>query len=690
MATAPSLLNKIEEELECSLCLERLKDPRVFPQCQHSFCYGCIVKLSQGKSKIFCPECRAEVELGIPPDLSHFKRNTRINNILEYMGNDNLPDSIKPEVDQHKTNEAPECNEGTHTNHHDVGKSGAGVVTSGDEQQKPNNASKDNQSSVPPTLTDIVEMEPKRANVPALKGTRPSVPHTSDNNLNVESRFSYKSEDQVRKEQEHILNQIKQEKKEQKNTDKNIEEYQAGLESCDEQWRSKKEDKSRFKNHVSRETLQVNTHTKASKDNPPSVPPTSTDIVEIEPNVSEHRKDDTHLHSFYILLRERMAKNSEKNYSAMSSSIKCVSLLQGEILIRNVTTAVDESHGLIRLHSYSKPAYFCDCPLGDVKHISEEEARLLLAISTMGDRFKLLDNKSLLKNGKKIILGSYVYVKVRSVAGGSKQELRGIVRYKGPLPNKFGTWFGVELLEGVGRGTTNGMYKGVRFFRCQTDFGIFVSLEKLRLCEDQMETKSESKTDTKEANGTEESNSGVLIKVKRFAEDLSNFVLGEQPQEENFYSSEKQNKNNAGYEINDRVWTYVNDKLYGGCIKYIGRVPGGRETYAGIRLDHDVGQGNGEYYGKQLFTCMMNHAHFTPIINVISQDKLQELYDEQECANVPALRNNQPTVPRTSEEILNMESKFSNQSKDQVIKEQEMILQKIKQDQQQKMAKKKS
>ena len=66
MATAPSLhntLQKLEEELECSLCLERLKDPRVFPQCQHSFCCECIERLSRGQSKIFCPECRAEVEV---------------------------------------------------------------------------------------------------------------------------------------------------------------------------------------------------------------------------------------------------------------------------------------------------------------------------------------------------------------------------------------------------------------------------------------------------------------------------------------------------------------------------------------------------------------------------------------------------------------------------------------------------
>lgn len=38
--------------------------------------------------------------------------------------------------------------------------------------------------------------------------------------------------------------------------------------------------------------------------------------------------------------------------------------------------------------------------------------------------------------------------------------------------------------------------------------------------------------------------------------------------------------------------------------------------------------------------CPMNHAHFTPINNVISQDKLQELYGEQERANVPGSSGN--------------------------------------------------
>ena len=64
-------------------------------------------------------------------------------------------------------------------------------------------------------------------------------------------------------------------------------------------------------------------------------------------------------------------------------------------------------------------------------------------------------------------------------------------------------------------------------FRCQNDFGVLVSLEKLRLCEDQTETKSESKTDTKEINVADESNRGAFTKVKKFAEGFSNLALGE-------------------------------------------------------------------------------------------------------------------------------------------------------------------
>ena len=154
-----------------------------------------------------------------------------------------------------------------------------------------------------------------------------------------------------------------------------------------------------------------------------------------------YRKDDW----FYILTKDRWFQKADKNYGSFSAPTKCITLLRGEILIRHVATAVDENHGSVRLHPYDKPAYFSDCPLGDVEQIDEEEAKLLLPISTMGTRFKLFDSKAL-KDGKKMTKGSKVFVKVKSVGSSIILELRAIIRYKGPLPKEKGTWFGVELM----------------------------------------------------------------------------------------------------------------------------------------------------------------------------------------------------------------------------------------------------
>lgn len=101
-----------------------------------------------------------------------------------------------------------------------------------------------------------------------------------------------------------------------------------------------------------------------------------------------------------------------------------------------------------------------------------------------------------------------------------------------------------------------------------------------------METKSESKTDTKEVNGTDESNSGIFTKVKKLAEGLSNLVLGEQPHENSLDMQKKSAEQalDAGHQMDDRVWVYVGDKLCAGFIRYIGRIPGGKEILVGIEL----------------------------------------------------------------------------------------------------------
>ncbi|XP_064632475.1 E3 ubiquitin-protein ligase TRIM71-like [Lineus longissimus] len=53
-------LSKIEEEFQCSLCLDRLQEPKILP-CYHSFCSDCLEAwLRHCGTSLVCPECRKE------------------------------------------------------------------------------------------------------------------------------------------------------------------------------------------------------------------------------------------------------------------------------------------------------------------------------------------------------------------------------------------------------------------------------------------------------------------------------------------------------------------------------------------------------------------------------------------------------------------------------------------------------
>ena len=53
-------LKKLEEQLNCSICLDTYTDPKLL-QCFHVFCQKCLVPLvrdQQGKLSLTCPACR--------------------------------------------------------------------------------------------------------------------------------------------------------------------------------------------------------------------------------------------------------------------------------------------------------------------------------------------------------------------------------------------------------------------------------------------------------------------------------------------------------------------------------------------------------------------------------------------------------------------------------------------------------
>ena len=80
---AEKTLKKVEEELNCSICLDTYSDPKLL-QCLHAYCRKCLVKLvvrdQQGQLILTCPTCRYDTPVpangvaGLQPafQISHF------------------------------------------------------------------------------------------------------------------------------------------------------------------------------------------------------------------------------------------------------------------------------------------------------------------------------------------------------------------------------------------------------------------------------------------------------------------------------------------------------------------------------------------------------------------------------------------------------------------------------------------
>ena len=102
MAAKKEALDKLEEQITCSVCLDTFTDPKQL-QCHHVYCRGCLVKLverdEQGQLVLSCPNCRkitpvpANGVRGLQPAF-------QTNNLLE------IQDSLKKALIQEETDGA--------------------------------------------------------------------------------------------------------------------------------------------------------------------------------------------------------------------------------------------------------------------------------------------------------------------------------------------------------------------------------------------------------------------------------------------------------------------------------------------------------------------------------------------------------------------------------------------------------
>ncbi len=82
---AEEILQKVEDELNCRICLDKYEDPKLLP-CFHVYCMGCLAGLTR-RAKPTCPECRQEIS--VPADgVAGFKSAFYINRLIGIMQED--------------------------------------------------------------------------------------------------------------------------------------------------------------------------------------------------------------------------------------------------------------------------------------------------------------------------------------------------------------------------------------------------------------------------------------------------------------------------------------------------------------------------------------------------------------------------------------------------------------------------
>jgi len=147
----------------------------------------------------------------------------------------------------------------------------------------------------------------------------------------------------------------------------------------------------------------------------------------------------------YILLQDRVGQTVERNVFSvgLSTNSTPTQVLRGALL--EALPKAEQPYNLtsIALVGIDRKSLRLDCTLECLTRLSDEDANLLLAISSLEERYQTFMDRIRLDFGRKILPGGKVSVK------GFSKKLPGVVWYKGDLPSNSGTMFGVELIVSI-------------------------------------------------------------------------------------------------------------------------------------------------------------------------------------------------------------------------------------------------
>ena len=148
----------------------------------------------------------------------------------------------------------------------------------------------------------------------------------------------------------------------------------------------------------------------------------------------------------YILLVDRVGETVERNLLAIGLRTRATptQVLRGELL--EALPEAEQPPGFQRmaLVGIERKSLRLECPTADVTPLSDEEANLLLAMSSLGERYKTFIDRKRVDFGRRLSPESQVFVSVKELT--KDLHVPGVVWYKGELPSCPGTMFGVELI----------------------------------------------------------------------------------------------------------------------------------------------------------------------------------------------------------------------------------------------------
>ena len=234
-----------------------------------------------------------------------------------------------------------------------------------------------------------------------------------------------------------------------------------------------------------------------------------------------------------------------------------------------------------------------------LREIKYDEVHLLLAVpGDISQRLQIVNHSDWLGEGCRIAVGSVV--EIHDVPEIPNAALA-TVRYKGRLPARNGTYFGVELHpEHAGKGSTNGTYRRKKLFTCDEDCGLFLSLLRIRYYYGRSRESGARPKERQATEGAERVNSIGQT------DNASHHVLT----------------------ISERVVWFSDTGPEIGTVRWQGKLPNSSDNkfIVGVEFDRPVGTGTGKYRGHQLFSCKRNHASLLPILGLMKLSEFEKMF----------------------------------------------------------------